>query len=115
MGMLMTAYPTICLVDESSRLRTVVANLRSSLKVLILVCDCAGAAALVWLLNKAALIPFRRAKDAHWTERARALDPEPALSVSSGNVRLRTLHSTTTGWGESPIATGRFPGLFYGV
>ena len=45
------------------------------MNVLILVCDCAGAAALVWLLNKAALIPFRRAKDAHWTERARVLYP----------------------------------------
>ena len=28
---------------------------------------------LVWLLNRVVLIPFRRAKDSHWTERARAL------------------------------------------
>ena len=45
------------------------------MKVLILICDCAGAATLVWLLNWMALIPFRRAKDAHWTERARVLYP----------------------------------------
>jgi hypothetical protein len=43
------------------------------LKALILVCDCAGVAALVWLLNTVALIRFRRAKEAHWTVRARAL------------------------------------------
>ena len=42
---------------------------------MILVCDCAGAAALVWVLNTLALIPFRRAKEAHWTERARVLFP----------------------------------------
>ena len=60
---------------NASRLRTLVVNLRSTLKVLILVCDCAGAAALVWLLNRVALNPFRRAKDSHWTERARVLDP----------------------------------------
>ena len=52
-----------------------VANLRSALKALILVCDCAVAAALDWLLNTMALIPFRRAKDSHWTERARVLYP----------------------------------------
>ena len=29
--------------------------------------------AMIWLLNAVALIPFRRAKDAHCTKRARAL------------------------------------------
>ena len=65
----------IHLPHKASRLYPLVGSLRLSLKVLILVCDCAGAAALVWLLNTVALIPYRRAKDSHWTERARALYP----------------------------------------
>ena len=48
---------------------------------MILICDCAGAAALVWLLNTVALVPFRRAKDAHWTERARVLFPARIAAV----------------------------------
>jgi len=54
-----------------------------SLKALILVCDCAAAAALVWLLNMVALIRFRRAKEAHWTERARRLYPARVAAVIS--------------------------------
>ncbi len=45
------------------------------MKPFLLLADCLAAAALVWLLNWAALIPFRRAKDLHWTERARRLYP----------------------------------------
>lgn len=53
------------------------------MKVLILVCDCAGAAALVWLLNTVALIPYRCAKGLHWTERARALYPARIAAATS--------------------------------
>jgi hypothetical protein len=53
------------------------------LKVLILVCDCAGVTALLWLLNWVALNPFHRAKDMHWTERARALYPARVAAVFS--------------------------------
>ncbi len=53
------------------------------LKPLILAGDAVGAALLVWLINWMELIPFRRAKDFHWTERARVLYPARVGAAAS--------------------------------
>jgi Zn-dependent protease with chaperone function len=45
------------------------------LKAVLLICDFAVAALFVWAINWLALIPFRRSKGKHWTERARVLYP----------------------------------------
>ena len=70
-------------VRESSRLRALVVKLCSALEALIPVWCRAGAAAVDWLLNLVAIIPFRRAKDSHWTERARVLYPARVAAVFS--------------------------------
>jgi Zn-dependent protease with chaperone function len=51
--------------------------------VLLLAGDCAIAAITTCLLNWLALIPFRRAKDMHWTERARRLWPARTGAAAS--------------------------------
>ncbi len=48
------------------------------MKVLLAFCDCLAAAGVTWFLNWVALMPFRRAEHAHWTERARLLWPARA-------------------------------------
>jgi Zn-dependent protease with chaperone function len=45
------------------------------MKLLLLVLDAFIAAVVAWGVNWLALLPFRRAKDAHWTERARKVYP----------------------------------------
>src|SRR5436189_3285993 len=45
------------------------------MKAVLLICDSAVAAVFVWAINWLALIPFRRSKGKHWTERARVLYP----------------------------------------
>src|SRR5437899_1406481 len=45
------------------------------MKAVLLICDFVGAALVVWAINWLALIPFRRSKGKHWTERARVLYP----------------------------------------
>src|ERR1041384_2015285 len=51
------------------------ATFRPVLKPLILACDAAVAALLMWLVNRVQLGPFSRAQDGPWTERARILYP----------------------------------------
>jgi len=53
------------------------------LKASILLGDLAVAGGIVALTNWLALIPFRRAREKHWTERARKLYPARVAAVSS--------------------------------
>src|SRR5947209_13823596 len=52
------------------------------MKAVLLLCDFAGAALFVWAINWLALIPFRRSKGKHWTERARVLYPARVALLS---------------------------------
>jgi Zn-dependent protease with chaperone function len=69
-----------------------------------LLCVCAAGGLLTWATNWLALMPWRRAKDAHWTERARLLFPVRASA--SWNLYLITanlvLASSLISWEDSP-------------
>src|SRR5262249_44179052 len=69
-----------------------------------LLCVCAAGGLVAWVTNWLALRPWRRAKDAHWTERARLLFPVRAST--SWNLYLITanlvLASGLISWEDSP-------------
>ncbi len=53
------------------------------MKTLLVFCDFLVAAGLAWALNSLSLRPFRRVKEAHWTERARVLWPARAGAATA--------------------------------